>query len=164
MMDDPNAPLSKRLPPTEQSLPILLLRARETVMAPIRAMLSDTEVNEQQWRILRVLFEHGPQDASTVAERASLQFPSLTRMASPMREAGLITQRQDPKDRRRQVLALTRDGQKIIDDNLEQALSIGESFRRQLGEERYDLLLGLLRDLSLGRQEEDGRNSEKSGS
>ncbi len=42
---------------TNRSLPIALLRARETVMGPIRDMLATSGVNEQKWRVLRVLQE-----------------------------------------------------------------------------------------------------------
>ena len=58
------------LPPTDQSLPIALLRARERLMIPIREALQVTGLTEQQWRLLRVLEEFGPQDATKLAERA----------------------------------------------------------------------------------------------
>ena len=56
MSDDP-APAKLRR--TSRSLPIALLRARETVMAPIREMLAESDINEQKWRVLRVLDEVG---------------------------------------------------------------------------------------------------------
>lgn len=139
---------SKHLPTTSESLPIVLLRARESVMAPIRAMLSSSDVTEQQWRILRVLSEHGPQDAKTVAEKASLLFPSLTRTATVLRRRGLITQAQDQQDRRRQVLAITGAGQAVIDENLAHAVAIAQGYREKLGESDYAQLLTLLRRLS----------------
>lgn len=136
------------LPATTRSLPIVLLRAREAVMAPIRQMLAASDVTEQQWRILRVLAEHGPLDASTVAERASLLLPSLTRMATGLRARGLITQQQDPNDRRRQVLGISPAGQAVIDDNLDQALAIVETYKARLGPEKYEELLDLLQTLA----------------
>ena len=42
------------------TLPTALLRARETIMSPIRVMLAESDVNEQEWRVLRVLEEAGP--------------------------------------------------------------------------------------------------------
>ena len=137
-----------KLPPTARSLPIVLLRARESVMAPIRQMLADSGVTEQQWRILRVLAEHGPLDASSVAERASLLFPSLTRTATSMRNRGLISQSQDPNDRRRQVLQITDEGQAVIDKNLPDALRISADYKARLGPDNYALLLELLNKLS----------------
>ena len=85
-------------------------------MAPIREMLSETGITEQQWRVLRVLAEHGSLDTSTLADRASLLFPSLTRIATTLRNKGLITQTRDEIDRRRQLIEITEAGQKIIDD------------------------------------------------
>jgi homoprotocatechuate degradation regulator HpaR len=142
---------TRKLPPTTRSLPIVLIRARERVMAPIRKMLADSDITEQQWRVLRVLSESGPQDASSLADRASLLFPSLTRISVTMRKKGLITQVQDDKDRRRQKIAITSAGQRIIDDNLDQALEIVGGFKEQLGEENYEKLLDLLQALENGQ-------------
>lgn len=140
--------MTKPLPPTSRSLPMALIRAREGVMAPIRDMLSETGITEQQWRVLRVLAEHGPMDATTLADRASLLFPSLTRIASKMREKGLITQTRDASDRRRHFLAITEAGQRIIDDCLPQATQIAAETRAQLGAHDYETLLDLLARLA----------------
>lgn len=113
-------------------------------MAPIRDMLAESGVTEQQWRVLRVLAEYGPQDASTLADRSSLLFPSLTRIAQSMRKKGLITQMQDQVDRRRQMIAITEDGQKIINDNIDQAAEIGDRFKTILGVAQFEQLLDLL--------------------
>lgn len=133
-----------KLPSTNRSLPIALIRAREGVMAPIRDMLSETGITEQQWRVLRVLTEHGRLDTKTLADRSSLLFPSLTRIASTLREKGLITQTRDVVDRRRQFIEITPAGQKIIDDRAEQAAQIVEGFKTTLGADNYEALLDLL--------------------
>lgn len=132
------------LPTTSRSLPIVLIRARENVMAPIRKMLSKSDITEQQWRILRVLSESGPVDSSTLAGRASIPFPSLTRIAYAMSQKGLVLQRRDETDRRRQTISITEAGQAIIDKNLDQASEIVRQFRAKLGNENYEKLLDLL--------------------
>lgn len=136
--------MSDQLPTTSRSLPIALIRAREGVIAPIRDMLSETSITEQQWRVLRVLSEHGQLDTSTLAERASLLFPSLTRIAHTMREKGLLTQTRDENDRRRQFVEITAEGQKIIDQNIGQARQIVADFKTLLGADQYEQLLDLL--------------------
>ncbi len=113
-------------------------------MAPIREMLAETGITEQQWRVLRVLAEHGAMDASSLAIRASLLFPSLTRIATTMRKKGLLIQTRDEKDRRRQMIAITAEGQKIIDDNSAHAAEIVAGFKARLGEVQYEQLLDLL--------------------
>ncbi len=136
--------MTKRLPTTSRSLPIALIRAREGVMAPIRDMLAETGITEQQWRVLRVLSEHGKLDSKTLADRASLLMPSLTRIATTLRTKGLITQVRDEVDRRRQFVEITPAGQHIIDANLDQAIKIVDGFRDALGSEDYETLLDLL--------------------
>ncbi len=142
--------MSPKLPSTSRSLPIALIRAREGVMAPIRDMLSETGVTKQQWRVLRVLSEYGMLDSTTLADRSSLLFPSLTRMTVTMRDKGLITQTRDKVDRRRQLIEITAEGQKFIDDRTGQTMQIVADFKAKLGPENYESLLDLLALLDLG--------------
>ena len=142
--------MTKQLPSTSRSLPIALIRAREGVMAPIRDMLSETGITEQQWRVLRVLTEFGRMDTKTLADRSSLLFPSLTRIAATLREKGLVTQTRDDKDRRRQFIEITPDGQKIIDQRIPHAAQIVAGFKEILGVEDYETLLDLLQRLDPG--------------
>ena len=69
-------------PKTGRSLPIALLRARETVMGPIREMLAESQINEQKWRVLRVLDESGPMEQKAIAEASCLLFAFLDTDAS----------------------------------------------------------------------------------
>ncbi|SNT04071.1 homoprotocatechuate degradation operon regulator HpaR [Antarctobacter heliothermus] len=142
--------MTSKLPSTSRSLPIALIRAREGVMSPIRDMLSETGITEQQWRVLRVLAEYGVMDAKTLADRSSLLFPSLTRIAATLREKGLVTQTRDDQDRRRQIIQITPEGQQIIDDRADQAAQIVEGFKTTLGVENYETLLDFLALLDPG--------------
>ena len=142
-VDDPEKP-SPTLPGTSRSLPISLAKAREKVMAPIRTMLADAGISEQQWRILRVLSEYGPLDGTTLADRASLLLPSQTRIVQAMLEKGYVTRTTDPKDRRRQTVAIASKGQAIIDDHMEEATRIVALFKQALGDAEYETLLDLL--------------------
>ena len=135
------------LPETARSLPIVLMRAREAVMAPIRQMLNESGISEQQWRILRVLSESGAQDASRLAERACILLPSMTRISRSMIERGLIARETDGEDRRRYTVSITPMGQKIIDDNLPRAAEIAAGYRAKLGDDRFEMLLDLLQEL-----------------
>ena len=144
--------MTTKLPATSRSLPIALLRAREGVMAPIREMLAQTGITEQQWRVLRVLSEYGSLDTTTLADRASLLFPSLTRIAATMRTKGLITQTRDKVDRRRQLIEITAEGQKIIDDYSAQSAKIVANFQETLGDANFETLLDLLGLLDPGKR------------
>ncbi|WP_323767023.1 homoprotocatechuate degradation operon regulator HpaR [Marinovum sp.] len=139
------------LPETARSLPIAIVRAREGVMAPVRDMLSATGLTEQQWRVLRVLSECGPMDSTSLADRASLLFPSLTRIGTTLNKSGLVTQTRDSTDRRKQIVAITPAGQQIIDRHADQAALIIESYKARLGDRNYETLLDLLALLDPGR-------------
>lgn len=121
-------------------------------MPPIRDMLSESGITEQQWRVLRVLAEYGPQDTTTIARRAALLLPSLTRIAQKLRDKDLISLSRDETDKRRQTIEITPAGQEIVDANREQVARIVEGFKGRLGEENYELLLDLLDALKSGER------------
>ncbi|NOD94035.1 homoprotocatechuate degradation operon regulator HpaR [Ruegeria sp. HKCCD4884] len=139
--------MTEDLPLTSRSLPIALLRAREKVMGPIRAMLADAGVTEQQWRVLRVLNEEGPQEPTHLADRACLLLPSLTRILQKLEQRGLISRRSHPADRRRQIVKISASGVQVIRANLSVSIAQAERIRSQLGAEKHELLLDLLNDL-----------------
>jgi homoprotocatechuate degradation regulator HpaR len=130
-----------------RSLPIALLRARETVMGPLRDMLSTSGVNEQKWRVLRVLQEKGPLELSQVAAEAVLLLSSLTRMVGPMVAEGLITRMTPPEDRRKTVVAITPAGLALVNAHAGQSAAILGRIEAEFGRDRLETLLDLLEDL-----------------
>jgi len=126
------------------------MRSREKVMAPIRDMLRASGLTEQQWRVLRILSEFGPQDLTEIARQACLLMPSLSRIIRSLAQNGLVIRASDTKDRRRQTVVISPAGQHLIDDNLVQATQIAANYRNPLGAERYELLLDLLTELEQG--------------
>lgn len=145
--------MSQSFPSTSRSLPIALLRAREQVMGPIRDMLSDVGITEQQWRVLRVLEESGPQEPTRIAERACLLLPSLTRILHKLEEKNLILRERDMQDKRRQIVQITGAGEEVIAANLAKSIAKLEEIRTRMGAARYDALLDLLNDLHQGDQD-----------
>lgn len=133
---------------TARSLPIALLRARETVMGPVRDMLAKSGVNEQKWRVLRVLDEVGPLDQSLLAGRACLQLPSLTRILRAMEEQGLVTRATDDGDRRRSIVTISDAGRTILSDHAAESAAIFARIEASYGPERMEQLLDMLEDLT----------------
>jgi homoprotocatechuate degradation regulator HpaR len=132
---------------TRRSLPIALLRAREAVMGPLRGMLATSGVNEQKWRVLRVLQERGPLELSQVAAEAVLLLSSLTRMVGPMVEEGLITRMTPPEDRRKSIVAITPAGLALVNAHAGQSSAILGRIESEFGSKRLETLLDLLEDL-----------------
>ena len=132
---------------TRRSLPIALLRARETVMGPIREMLSQSDINEQKWRVLRVLDERGPCELTQVAKDACLLLPSLTRIIRAMEEEGLATRATDPEDRRKTIASITDAGRALIVAHMAESNAIFARLERDFGHEKLEELLDLLDEL-----------------
>ncbi len=133
---------------TARSLPIALLRARETVMGPVRDMLATSGVNEQKWRVLRVLDESGPLDQSLLAGKACLQLPSLTRILRAMEDQGLVTRAIDPADRRRSIVTISDSGLQVIEDHAQASREMFARLEAAFGPERMESLLDLLEELN----------------
>ena len=99
---------------THRNLPRLLLQAREAVMAHTRPSLRRHALSDQQWRVLRVLGEHGTVDTGRVAREAFILGPSLTGVLTRMERDGLIARERDPADQRRTVVKATARGRALV--------------------------------------------------
>lgn len=126
------------LPPYPQSLAGTLLAAREAVMAPLRPLLREAGFTDQQWRVLRVLADAGPLDASGIAERALLYAPSVTRIVREMVERGLLSRDTDDADRRRSVIAITPAGLALVRRTAEGTARLLSAYGEAFGRERLD--------------------------
>lgn len=129
---------------TRRSLPMSLLRAREAVMANFRPMLARHDVTEQQWRVLRVLGEESPLDASEVAARASILAPSLTRIIKALEDRQFIIRGKFKGDGRRVLLAIAPPGMALIDELQPERRAIYEAIVQRFGEPQIEQLLDLL--------------------
>lgn len=116
-------------------------------MSPIREMLASSGINEQKWRVLRVLQEAGPLELSQVAAEACLLLSSLTRMIAPMVEEGLITRSTPPEDRRKTIIAIAPAGEVLIQTHAGESRAILARIEQEFGQEKLELLLDLLQEL-----------------
>ncbi len=127
-----------------RNLPRLLLQARESVMAHTRPSLRDHGLSDQQWRVLRVLGEHGTVETGRVAREAYILGPSLTGVLTRMERDGLISRERDPADQRRTVIAATARGLKLV-EKLSRTIEAHYAWMEQsLGKEKLSQLYELL--------------------
>jgi len=97
-----------------RNLPRLLLQAREAVMGHTRPSLREHALSDQQWRVLRVLGEHGAVETGRVAREAFILGPSLTGVLARMERDELISRSRDPEDQRRTVVEATPRGMRLV--------------------------------------------------
>ena len=130
-----------------KSLPMELLRARESLTRRFRPGLRQVGVTEQQWRILRALAHSGSLEASELAEATCLLAPSISRILPDMEERQLISRKQPDSDLRRSVISLERKGLRLIASHAPFSEQIYEEITRRFGLERLAQLFTLLREL-----------------
>ena len=97
----------------ERSLPMMLYRALDGVLPAFRTVFAKVGLTEQQWRILRVLWEH---DGATVAELASatlISAPSLVGVVDRLQSASLVKREPSQRDRRQVHVHLTAAGRAL---------------------------------------------------
>ncbi|RZL89370.1 MAG: homoprotocatechuate degradation operon regulator HpaR, partial [Variovorax sp.] len=76
--------------------------------------LREHALSDQQWRVLRVLGEHGAVDIGCVAREAYILGPSLTGVLARMERDGLVQRTRDSADQRRTVIAATAQGRRLV--------------------------------------------------
>ncbi len=92
---------------THRNLPLLLLHARESVIARFRPVLNAQGVTEQQWRVVRALLERGPLEQRQVGEVCRISSPSLAGVLARMDDLGLVKRERLEADQRRVKVSLT---------------------------------------------------------
>ena len=90
-----------------RNLPLLLLQARETVIARFRPILNAHGITEQQWRIVRAIIDTGPLEPREIGELCRISSPSLAGVLSRMEELGYIRRKRLDHDQRRVRVSLT---------------------------------------------------------
>ncbi|MES3002789.1 MAG: homoprotocatechuate degradation operon regulator HpaR [Pseudomonadota bacterium] len=129
---------------SHRNLPRLLLQARESVMAHTRPSLREHGLSDQQWRVLRVLGEHGTVETGRVAREAYILGPSLTGVLTRMERDGLIKRERDASDQRRTAIAATPKALKLV-DKLSRTIEAHYTWmEKALGKDDLMQLYGLL--------------------
>ena len=100
-------------PLRHRNLPLLLLQAREQVIARFRPILNEYGITEQQWRIVRALMDTGPLEPREIGELCRISSPSLAGVLSRMEELGYVKRRRLDHDQRRVLVSLTALSRKL---------------------------------------------------
>lgn len=129
---------------THRNLPRLLLQARESVMAHTRPSLREHGLSDQQWRVLRVLGEHGTVETGRIAREAYILGPSLTGVLTRMERDGLIRRERDPSDQRRTAIAATPKGLKLVEKLSRTIQAHYEWMEKAIGKDKLTELYQLL--------------------
>lgn len=96
-----------------RSLPMMLYRALDAVMPRFRRIFNEFGLTEQQWRVLRVLWEHEQIAFSALAEQTLIPPPSLVGVIDRLERQALVARRRSETDRRNVFVASTGAGKAL---------------------------------------------------
>jgi homoprotocatechuate degradation regulator HpaR len=134
-----------------RNLPLLLLQAREAVLARFRPVLNAHGLTEQQWRIVRALLESGPLEPRQIGSLCGISSPSLAGVLARMDDLGLVRRERLAHDQRRVMVTLSARSRTLAAAMAPQIEAVYAALEAQLGQERvegcYAMLDGLLGSL-----------------
>jgi DNA-binding MarR family transcriptional regulator len=81
----------------------------------VRNQRVDMSVTLTQLSAMATLRTHGPMSAGELAACERVQPPSMTKVLANLEERGLVRRDVHPTDRRQAVLAITSDGEALLD-------------------------------------------------
>lgn len=90
-----------------RNIPLLLLRARESMMAHFRPILGKYQITEQQWRILRVLYDQKELEPRELCDKCCILSPSMAGILKRMDEMGVIVKTPSEIDKRRVLVKIS---------------------------------------------------------
>lgn len=154
--------------PFNQSLPMLLMKAREGVMRRFRPHLRSHGLTDQQWRILRALAEEDRIELLEISHRCMIQPPSLSRTVPALAERGLVRREEHPSDRRRTLVSLTDEGRELFDLMSIESARIYHQLTEDIGgaeklAEIYRLLQDLIDEVESSAHDEDAADDGAEG-
>ena len=79
-------------------------------------------VSIPEWRVMAALASFGAMSANEACDYTNMDKVQVSRAVSRMRDAGIVSRRTDPVDRRRSVLNLTDEGRTIFERIVPMAL------------------------------------------
>ncbi len=130
-----------------RNLPLMLLQARESVIAHFRPVLNAHGLTEQQWRILRVLLESGPLEPRQIGQLCRISSPSLAGVLARMDEVGLVRRERLAEDQRRVKVSLTARSRALAATMAPKIEAVYQAIEAHIGRDFIDRFYGTLEEL-----------------
>lgn len=144
------------------SLTLALMQARESAMEFFRPHLNRNNITEQQWRVIRILWQSEEQtlESHRLAKLACILPPSLTGVLVRLEQNGLVKRWKPETDQRRLCVTLTNEGNALFDEMRVEMTSQYKKIQQALGPEKYRTLMSLLKEVQQLNPEEPTNSSD----
>lgn len=93
---------------------IVLFKASQSLVKNVKESLKDSVLTVNEFTVMEALYTKGELVTQDLADKILIPNSSLTYVLDVLEEKKYIKRVRDPKDRRRQLITLTKDGTKIF--------------------------------------------------
>jgi len=111
------------------SLPMLLNRSLDAIMPPYRDLFQEFGVTEQQWRVLRVLWEQKHLTSAQISILTLLPSPSLVGILDRLEKKELVKRLRSSSDRREINITITDKGRELQSEVLPKVKKIQDQIK-----------------------------------
>ncbi len=127
-----------------------------------RPHLNRNNITEQQWRVIRILWQSEEQtlESHRLAKLACILPPSLTGVLVRLEQNGLVKRWKPETDQRRLCVTLTNEGNALFDEMRVEMTSQYKKIQQALGPEKYRTLMSLLKEVQQLNPEEPTNSSD----
>jgi homoprotocatechuate degradation regulator HpaR len=123
------------------SLPMVLYRTLDAVMPRFRKIFNEFGITEQQWRVLRVLWDEEAVTLNRLAALTLIPAPSLVGVVDRLERNQLVTRQRSEADRRKVNVVITFQGAALEDDIMPQVASAYAGLKQSVDAETWDRVL-----------------------
>ncbi|MGI9199652.1 MAG: MarR family winged helix-turn-helix transcriptional regulator [Woeseiaceae bacterium] len=135
------------VPQFSHSLPMLLYAAIDVVMPRFRQIFKEFGLTEQQWRVLRVLWDIEEVSHSDLASITLIPAPSLVGVVDRLSKMHLVERRQSGLDRRVVLIATTAQGRELREQIMPAVQQSYFELRDSIDDSTWRALIDGLEDL-----------------
>lgn len=123
-----------------QSLPMMLHRTMDAIMPAYREIFARHELTEQQWRVLRVLWEAEKATSMELSQQTLLAPASLVGIIDRLEKKELVARMRSVEDRRLVYILPTAKGRKMQQEVMPQVAKIHAAYQNSVTPKEWEAL------------------------
>jgi DNA-binding MarR family transcriptional regulator len=129
-------------------LPYILNQAAEATSRSFQPVYSEKYgMTRTQWRVIANVGKFGAMTAKQICDVSHLEKTKVSRAILALEDNGLLMRKTSSKDRRAEVLTLTKKGANLFEKLGREAINYDATLRQQLGEEEARMFMQSLQKL-----------------
>ena len=125
------------MPKFLDSLPMILSRSLDQIMPSYRRLFQANDLTDQQWRVLRALWEKQHLTSAQISQITLLPPPSMVGILDRLEKKNLIGRLRSTKDRRHVHIIPTKKGRALMEHMMPMVERIHDDFMQRLTESEW---------------------------